>query len=617
MFKIPLPPPKHAGSSSSSSSSSSSAPAPEPAAKRTRAETDSSDALIDDDDRNAFAAPAPVGLPAGFFDSGAASSSSSSSSSSRAVHRAADEDDDEDEDDRFKRARVAVASQQQRHVALPTDTDDENSISSTAVKRLALALEKRIAKNEEMRIKFPKQPAKFVDSEVELNEELQKLHVLSTAPEFYGELIRLNTPNSLITLLSHDNVDIAIATIELLNELTDMEEGDSDQQQSFLLLVRALVEGSLWSGLHFNLQRLDESRNEESEAVHKILGILENAIECETSMARSLYEQAPALVAWVIDRAQRFTDKHDTADDNRLYASELLAILLQTSQENKIDFVREGGMDSLLRAVAPYKKRDPRSVEEAEMLANLFDCLCALLIVPEHKTVFLDVEGVELMLLLIKSNLQAGKAAVKVLNFAMAFPNGDATCSRFVDKLGLSAVFPWFMTAPDLKKIGTPERQFEEHICTIVAGLFRSLPAGVARNRLLNKFMEADFAKCERLVELHSKYTRLLSRVDQQIARERDEYEEVDDALENEFFMRRLDVGLATLQLVDTIILELLVSGIDEIRSHLLVLLAQQRLPVSSIDTIVLEFIDNLAPEEAQRVAALHTEFHRQQAARA
>ena len=42
-------------------------------------------------------------------------------------------------------------------------------------------------------------------SEIELYEEVQKLHVIATAPELYPELVELNTIKSFVDLLTHDN----------------------------------------------------------------------------------------------------------------------------------------------------------------------------------------------------------------------------------------------------------------------------------------------------------------------------------------------------------------------------------------------------------------------------
>ena len=43
-------------------------------------------------------------------------------------------------------------------------------------------------------MKFPDLPEKFMESELELNEELQTLHVIATTPEFYPILMEVYTP---------------------------------------------------------------------------------------------------------------------------------------------------------------------------------------------------------------------------------------------------------------------------------------------------------------------------------------------------------------------------------------------------------------------------------------
>ena len=51
---------------------------------------------------------------------------------------------------------------------------------------------------------------------MELNEVVQELHVLATVPDYYSILLDLNTIQSLLHLLSHDNTDISIAVVDLL-----------------------------------------------------------------------------------------------------------------------------------------------------------------------------------------------------------------------------------------------------------------------------------------------------------------------------------------------------------------------------------------------------------------
>lgn len=49
-----------------------------------------------------------------------------------------------------------------------------------------------------------------------------------------------------------------------------------------------------------------------------------------------------------------------------------------------------------------YRRRDPKDSEETEYMENLFDALCSALSEPSVKRLFLDAEGVELMIILMK-----------------------------------------------------------------------------------------------------------------------------------------------------------------------------------------------------------------------
>ena len=104
-------------------------------------------------------------------------------------------------------------------------------LDSTGVKRLLLSFEKQVLKNQEMRVKFPDQPEKFMDSEIELNAEIQQLHVISTVPFLYNILVESHTCQTLVGLLTHDNSDIAIAVVDLLQQLTDADlEGEEEEE---------------------------------------------------------------------------------------------------------------------------------------------------------------------------------------------------------------------------------------------------------------------------------------------------------------------------------------------------------------------------------------------------
>lgn len=109
-----------------------------------------------------------------------------------------------------------------------------------------------------------------------------------------------------------------------------------------------------------------------------------------------------------------------------------------------------GGIDVVLQALAAYKKNDPQSDEEAEMVENLFDVICSVIMLegawhhavisrgsrsapinrdreeqsvpdlsfspssPENRLRFLEAEGVELMCLMLRSKNMCRFGAMRV-----------------------------------------------------------------------------------------------------------------------------------------------------------------------------------------------------------
>ena len=80
-------------------------------------------------------------------------------------------------------------------------------------------LEKKFAKNQELRDKFPNSPDKFMDSEVELDEEIKRLQQITTHPELLPSFIKNKGVEILMSLLIHDNNDIVGDVIEVLFKL--------------------------------------------------------------------------------------------------------------------------------------------------------------------------------------------------------------------------------------------------------------------------------------------------------------------------------------------------------------------------------------------------------------
>ena len=152
------------------------------------------------------------------------------------------------------------------------------------------------------------------------------------------------------------------------------------------------------------------------------------------------------LLKWLLGRVSA---RAKTFHPNRLYASEILSMLLQNSESVQKALEGTQGVDALLVAAAPYKKRDPAGEDERELCENIFQCLCSALMQPVNKAEFRQAEGIELMLMIIREKKYGRKCAVKVLDYLLT--NDPLCCEHCVDAGGLKSIFPVFM-GKSLKK---------------------------------------------------------------------------------------------------------------------------------------------------------------------
>ena len=77
--------------------------------------------------------------------------------------------------------------------------------------------------NLEMRTRYADQPEKFMESELDLDEEVKKLMAIAGSPELYPDFVRTNTVETLLSLLTHQNTDIVADVIGVFEDLTDAD----------------------------------------------------------------------------------------------------------------------------------------------------------------------------------------------------------------------------------------------------------------------------------------------------------------------------------------------------------------------------------------------------------
>lgn len=471
-----------------------------------------------------------------------------------------------------------------------TEATEGDILDEAGLKKLLLLFEKRVLKNQEMRIKHPENPEKFMESEMELHDTIQQLQSVATVPDLYPMIVQLNAVPSLLELLSHQNTDISVAILNLLQEMTDVDILHESMEGAHVL-IDALRQQQACALLVQNLDRLDESVREEADGVHNTLAIIENLTEMSPELSKEAAEQG--LLQWLLKRLKLKAP----FDPNKLYCSEILSILLQTTTENRLLLGTLDGIDILLQQLASYKRHDPGTAEEQEFMENLFNCLCSSLMSAENRDRFLKGEGLQLMNLMLREKKLSRNGSLRVLDYAMQGADGKDNCNKFVDILGLRTIFPLFMKTPrrNKKRMLTSD-EHEEHVASIVMSLLRNCK-GPQRQRLMSKFTESNLEKVDRLLELHLKYLDKVDQVDRDIEAKLGQGEDADDAEDEELqdsnYIKRLSGGLFILQLVDYIILEIS-SGTETIKQRVIQILNMRSSSMKTIRNVMREFAGNL-----------------------
>ena len=461
----------------------------------------------------------------------------------------------DDEDGRFFGGGVTEQEKEvMDYIDKNEDGEVEEKIDRPWLKRTMMNFERKINKNAELRGKYPDDPMKFVRSEADLDSEIKGLTLLSEHGELYPEFVKSGSVGSLVSLLAHENTDIAIAVCEVLEELTDEDANTTEEQ--WKVLVDAMIENDLVDLLVSNLTRLDEKANDsDRDGVYHILSVVENLLSAPSSL--ETVGSKDRVLQWLTSRIQKADpNARGKVGQNRQYAAELLAILLQGSNKNRERFASQDGVDSLLQILSAYRKSDPeKDSDEEEFVENVFDCVTCLVEDIASVEKFLEGEGVELCLIMLREGKLSKARALKVLDHAMNGADATAVCDRVIEAAGLKSLSGTLMKT---KKKGNMERESVEHIIGIMAGLLRYTPANSeSRIRTLAKFVEKEYEKIERLLELRKEYFAKVEKADADISKERQRLAAEADAdaeQEDEWLSRRLDAGLFSLQSLDVIL---------------------------------------------------------------
>lgn len=298
-------------------------------------------------------------------------------------------------------------------------------------------------------------------------------------------------------------------------------------------MSRTQLEQSLIPLLVSNLERLSKTEaTEESDrtGVYQILGIFENLLSFLPPLASQISKETD-MIAWLLSRIS-FADY----DSNKQYASEILAIMLQNDRSVRLELDSMAGINPILSACSHFLQNDPLDSEQLEYMENLFNATCSLLAEPELRMAFQEEEGVDLMCLLLNAKGRVARnRALKVMAYALQGDEAKPISQQFVQCLGLKGLFAGMMGKlnehpPNLTKkqkhlwtmAQTSPLEDEEYVVSILASLFTHLDSdSTERFRLLAKFVEKDWEKVERLLEMREKVAERVEKADKEIEREK------------------------------------------------------------------------------------------------
>ncbi|OCB84372.1 DUF1716-domain-containing protein [Sanghuangporus baumii] len=496
--------------------------------------------------------------------------------------------------------------------------DDNEGLVITRIRRMLLRFERAADKNQDQRSKYPDDPSKFIDSEADLDSAIKGLLPLSQAPVLaYPEVVNSGAVSKLIGLMSHENADIMIDVVQLINELIDEDAGVDNEdennetegrEEAIKSLVDAFLNESILELLVDNLPRLNEAEESDRQGVFDILGIFESILSINPDLGQRLVSKT-TILPWLIKRIE--AKEHD---GNRTYAAEILAILLD-NRPNRLAFGKMDGIEPILRVLSQYRRRDPVDADEEEFMENIFDVLCTVLHEPENKKYFLDAEGIDLMVLMLKDKKDSSPQCIKVLDFAMAGPAGTACCETFVEALGLKSLFSAFMGKTSKKGKSNPSSAISDstaHILGILSSLFTNLPSdSPPRMRVLAKFVENTYEKVDRLLDLREGAVSRLKAIDKEIENERrqmkEDGEEIGEVEEDRWYLQRLDGGLYTLQTVDYVLAWVCMED-DGARGHAQQMLKRKGRTLQDLVQVLKIFRDNIDEEDESTAVARQAE---------
>ncbi|KAA6354537.1 MAG: putative nuclear protein NAP, partial [Streblomastix strix] len=181
-------------------------------------------------------------------------------------------------------------------------------LDEKSAKRYILSFEKRLSENQQVRMQDQVKTEQLIDADFGVFDAIQTLKGFSDYPQYISLLVSTQSIESIIGILDHENIDLVIAVIDLIKELTDPDLFFIEPNS--ILFAAELIKEKTELQLIPCLKRLDENELDEQTGILNIMGILDNLLEVnativEQSLSQSESNDGSIFLKWLINRISK------------------------------------------------------------------------------------------------------------------------------------------------------------------------------------------------------------------------------------------------------------------------------------------------------------------------
>lgn len=452
--------------------------------------------------------------------------------------------------------------------------EDNEVYNAAFLNKLLISFEKAVSLNIELREKYIDEPLKFMNSEEELDTAIKSLSVLSNAPQLLALFIKSGSTETLMSLVTHVNSDIADEAIKVTSELLDIESSEVSEEDGEYITEFGqylITTQDLGNVVVSFLQQKLKSDELDTEAVADALRIIENLIAFENSELFAKAFLQTDLVSWLIGS---FNDSRHVPTAIRNNCAELLAsVLVHYPKDFSQTLARDNSnIDKLLQSIATIRgKKIKKSSDEEGFFKDMFDILRISVRDDKANSQFLENEGVDLMLILIKDEQHNWivEEAFKVLTETLKGSNRLESAQNLIKSGALKQLFKVFhseKSSNSKKKEKSKADLSQELAVQIISLLMRWLPLGSEeRNRVIKKFVVNNFEKLYQILRIRDELKESVATEEAKQRQVRDENDDDEDSLrhfanEIEFEEQLSRAGKDQLKVINVILAWLIVE---------------------------------------------------------